>query len=364
MRRVFIYVVILLAHMMGASRLHAQELQVGAGFTTLFDNREYASMTFDGSGTLFSACLSPEVGITWSERNELMFGLDMFQDFGHDVKFLSRVSPSFYYGYRAPRVKLFAGLISRDEMRGLQSSLYFDRRYTYYNNNIAGVLARYEDPKFGDSYVEFAMDYTGMRDFDTREAFMIMMSGYMPIKWFYMGFDFLMGHYAKDYNPDTNDGVVDNLMLTPHVGAKFAIPTSSRAVNFDVSLTYVQSLQRDRINEDVWVMPRGGELFVEVEWYDVRLSNRLYMGRGSLFTYFDRYGEDLYHGSPLYRTDSGIYDAIQLSYSRGFFDDTVSVEAGMTMEYDGTGWGTRQWLQVNAAIGYGINLKRKQQYIE
>ena len=186
----------------------------------------------------------------------------------------------------------------------------------------------------------------------------------MPIKWFYLGFDFLMGHYAKDYNPDTNDGVVDNLMLTPFVGADISIPTSLRDVNLDVRVTYVQSLQRDRIMEAVWETPRGGEVFVEVEWYDVRLSNRLYLGRGSLFTYFDRYGEDLYHGSPLYRTDRGIYDAVELSYCRSFFDGTVSVEAGMTMEYDGTGWGTRQWLSVGAKLDYGISLKRKQHYIE
>ncbi|MBO7186481.1 MAG: hypothetical protein J6V59_06245 [Alistipes sp.] len=364
MHRVFRYIVFVVALVVGAVRLHAQELKLGAEFTTLFDNREYASMTFDGSGTLFSACLSPEVGIVWAERNELMFGIDMIQDFGHDAKFLSDIAPSFYYGYRAPRVKLFAGIIPRDEMRGLRSSLYFDRRYTYYNNNIAGVLARYENPSFGSSYLEFAMDYTGMRSYDTRESFMIMMSGYMPIKWFYMGFDFLMGHYAKDYNPDTNDGVVDNLMLTPFVGADISIPTSLRDVNLDVRVTYVQSLQRDRIMEGVWETPRGGEVFVEVEWYDVRLSNRLYLGRGSLFTYFDRYGEDLYHGSPLYRTDRGIYDAVELSYCRSFFDGTVSVEAGMTMEYDGTGWGTRQWLSVGAKLGYGINLKRKQHYIE
>jgi hypothetical protein len=173
-----------------------------------------------------------------------------------------------------------------------------------------------------------------------------------------------MGHYAKDYNPDTNDGVVDNLMLTPFVGADISIPTSLRDVNLDVRVTYVQSLQRDRIMEGVWETPRGGEVFVEVEWYDVRLSNRLYLGRGTLFTYFDRYGEDLYHGSPLYRTDRGIYDAVELSYCRSFFDGTVSVEAGMTMEYDGTGWGTRQWLSVGAKLDYGISLKRKQHYIE
>lgn len=30
-----------------------------------------------------------------------------------------------------------------------------------------------------------------------------------------------MGHYAKDYNSATDDGVVDNLMLTPYIGYSY-----------------------------------------------------------------------------------------------------------------------------------------------
>ena len=89
------------------------------------------------------------------------------------------------------------------------------------------------------------------------------------------------------------------------------------------------------------------------------LSNRLYVGKGSLLTYYDRYGAELYHGVPIYRTDKGIYDAIALFYEQRFFNETVGVKAGITMEYDGTGWGTRQWLQVDVALDYGISLKRK-----
>ena len=337
---------------------------MGADFTTLFDNKEYAGMEGDVSGTLFSARLTPKVGIAWAERNELRFAVDMVQDFGHNAKFLSDVNVQLYYAYRAPRVKLFAGIFPREEMRGLRQPLFFDRSYLYYNNRIGGVLVRYENPNWGDSYVEFAMDYTGMRDFDTREAFMIMSSGRMPVRWFYMGYDFMMGHYAKDHNPETIDGVVDNLLLVPYIGFDFEARTASRPIRFDFRLSYVQSMQRDRINEHEWKFPFGGELFAEVEWYDVRLSNRIYVGRGSLYTYFDRYGGDLYHGLPLYASDKGIYEAVTLSYGRRFFEDTVGVAAGITAEYNGTAWGTRQWLQVDVNLDYGISLRRKQQYIE
>ena len=221
MRRFVAYSLLLFVAIVGGgSTLFAQEFKAGVDFTTLFDNTEYASMEGVASGTLFGARLTPEVGVAWQERNELMVGVDLYQDFGHD-KFLSAAKLRLYYAYNAPQVKLYAGLFPRSAMRGLRSPLFFDPSYSYYNNSIGGVLARYED-EHHLSYVEFAMDYTGMRSFDTREAFNITSSGRhglqltMPGVLAY-GYDFYMGHYAKDYNPATVDGVVDNIVLTPYV---------------------------------------------------------------------------------------------------------------------------------------------------
>ena len=366
MRRFVAYTLLMFATIVcGGYRLFAQELKVGVDFTTLFDNTEYASMKGVDSGTLFGARLTPEVGIKWCERNELTVGADLYQDFGHD-KFLSDAKLQLYYAYKAPQVKLYAGLLPRSAMRGLRSPLFFDPSYSYYNNSIGGVLARYEDESHL-SYVEFAMDYTGMRSFDTREAFAIMSSGRHGLSLsapaiLSYGYDFYMGHYAKDYNPATVDGVVDNIMLVPYVEYENcgACQLGNSPLTFGARLSYVQALQRDRINENVWEYPFGGELLINIGWHGLELSNRLYVGRGSLLTYYNRYGADVYHGVSLYRTDKGVYDAIALSYEQRFFDDTVGVKAGITMEYDGAGWGTRQWLQVDVTLGYERDLKRKQ----
>ena len=168
-----------------------------------------------------------------------------------------------------------------------------------------------------------------------------------------------MGHYAKDYNPETVDGVVDNIMLTPYIEWKEGVLAEIGRwwLYMDVRLGYVQSLQRDRINENEWKHPFGGELLINFEWAGLELSNRLYVGKGSLLTYYNRYGADVYHGMPLYGTEKGIYDAIALSYGRWFFNRTVGVKAGITAEYEGTGWGTRQWLQVDVNLGKRISLK-------
>ncbi len=328
---------------------------MGADFVTLFDNKEYSSMSYDNSWTLFSARLSPKVGVAWAEHNELMFAVDMVQDFGSGAEFLSDVNAQLYYAFRAPRVKVLAGLFPRAEMRGLRSSLFFDRDYRYYHNTIGGLLARYEASQREGSYVEFAFDYTGMRDFDTREAFMIMSSGRDSIRGFGYGYDLMVGHYAKDSNPTTDDGVVDNILVVPHVGYDVSVG------GFDIALqlSYVQSLQRDRHFENRWLAPMGGELLVAVSRWGVTLSNRLYVGK-NLLPHYDRYGSDLYHSSPFYRTTEGVYNAITVSYGNSFFDDTLSLAAGITMEYDGTGWGTRQWIEVSVALDYGFSRKDRE----
>lgn len=359
MRKVICYMLLCLAASLAALRAEAQELRIGADFTTLFDNKEYSSMSYDDSWTLFSARLTPKVGVAWAERNELMFAVDMVQDFGSSAKFLSDVNVQLYYGYRSPRLLLMAGIFPREEMRGLATPLFFDRDYRYYNNRIAGVLARYEGKSSDRSFVEFAFDYTGMRNFDTREAFMIMSAGEHAVRGFCFGYDLMVGHYAKDDNPATDDGVVDNILATPHVGYDVT------AGGFDIALrlSYVQSLQRDRHFENRWLAPLGGELYCSISRWGVTLSNRLYLG-DSLLPHYDRYGGELYYGTPFYRTTEGIYDAITASYGGSFFHDTVAVAAGITMEYDGTGWGTRQWLQVSVALDYGISLERKRDIVE
>ena len=366
MRRFVAYILLTFATLVGGGyALSAQELKLQADFTTLFDNKEYAEMKGIDSGTLFGARLTPMVGVEWQERNSLMVGADLYQDFGHN-KFLSKAKLQLYYAYKALQVKLYAGIFPRSAMRGLSTPLFFDPAYCYYNNSISGVLARYEEEPYM-SYVEFAMDYTGMRSFDTRESFAIMSSGMHSLNAQFIngriayGYDFYMGHYAKDYNPETIDGVVDNILLTPYIELEcrnFGVLIGEEWMHLTARLSYVQSLQRDRINENKWEHPFGGELFVDFSWNGLELSNRLYMGKGSLLTYYNRYGSDVYHGMPLYRTERGIYDAIALSYSQRFFNHTVGVKAGITAEYDGTGWGTRQWLQVDVALGTDISLKR------
>lgn len=354
MRKYLTILVLLLAAMLTTHRGVAQEIVLGADFTTLFDNKEYAKLDDIASGTLFSARLTPRVGIRWQQRNELIFGVDMVQDFGHKSKFLSDANVQLYYAYRAPRLTALAGIFPRSEQRGMRTQLLFDRDYRYRNNRIGGVLMRYEGRKAENSFLEFVFDYTSMREFDSREAFTLMLSGEVEVSSLYLGVDLMLGHYAKDYNPATEDGVVDNAFALPYLGYR----PSFGGFEMDLRLSYMQAVQRDRIAREGWQMPRGGELYLAISRWGITLANRLYVGK-SLFPFWDKYGQELYFGTPHYATSGGIYEAVEVCYRRAFFSDTVRLGAGITAEYDGTGWGTRQWVELGVVLDYGIALKVK-----
>ena len=355
MIRVMRHILVLCALSFAVVAASAQELVTGVDFTALFDNKEYSSLEFDESGTLFSARLTPKVGIGWAERNELMFAVDMVQDFGHNSKFLSDVNVQMYYAYRAPRLTAMIGIFNRGEMRGLQSSLFFDRTYRYYHSNMAGVLARYQSVKSPTSYVEFGFDMTGMRAYDVRESFMIMSSGRHSLKWFNFGYDLMVGHYAKDYNPNTDDGVVDNILAVPYIGCD----VETGGFDIDVRLSYVQSLQRDRATGGGWMVPMGGELFFRMSRWGVFISNNLYVGKNlqPLYNTVGKegtiYGADLYASDPFYGTTTGIYNRTGIGYERNFWRERIKVKAEMVLKTDGKKLYTQQ------IVSLGVNLSPK-----
>ena len=343
-RRTLLYLVVAL--LLGVGGLSAQELRLGADFVTLFDNTEYSGMRQQHSETLFSARLTPKVALDWELRNELVVAVDLNKDFGDNANMLSSKEIQFYYGYRTEQVRMIAGIFPRAEMRGLSSDIFFDRYHRFHHNRLSGVLARKESAT-GASFVEFAMDYNGKRTFVTREAFEIMTSARYAERAVCVGYDIMMGHYAKDYNPATDDDVVDNFILAPYLGAAF----KAGDMDVDCGVRYVQSVQRDRSRENIFKTPKGVEGYVAMKYKGFAVENRTYLG-DALFTYYGRYGNASYHGLQHFAQSHADhpYNALTLSYREVFSQNTVFLDFGFTLESDSKGMGTRQWLCVSVML--------------
>lgn len=331
----------------------AQQLFAGADFVTRFDNREYSGNRFNTSQTLFSARLTPYVGLAWAEKNRLVVGVELLQHFGqHNGEreaFLSDVKPLMYYRFATDRVQAAAGIFDRSELSGDYSPAFFSDSTRFYQNRIAGFLGRYRSAERRDTYIEMALDWEGMLGETTREKFRILSAGrYTLDRGFYFGYAFSLFHFAMS---QTVDNVSDNLLLNPYAGWQF-----SAYFDFDVRANLLFAPQRGRSLDHRWRKPCGGQLDIAIRRWGVKLENNLYLGANLQplrYAVADpatglTYGTDgLYAGDSFYATTEHLYNRTWLGYERRFFHDTVGVEAGIALHYDGVGLGTQQVVKLS-----------------
>lgn len=349
---------LLFAVLMAGGGLRAQELLVGVDFDNRFDNREYAGNEFNVPQTLFSARLTPLVGIEWMEKNRLVVGVEMLRNFGQynapRDPFMSDVKPLMYYRFKTPNVQADAGIFDRGELMGDYSAAFFSDSTRFYHNRLSGFLGRYVSTERPGTYIELALDWEGMFSVESREMFRLLSAGrYSTRPGFYVGYALSLFHFAGS---ELNRNVTDNLLLNPHLGWKF-----NAFFDFDIRGGLLAAPQRGRSVDNYWRLPCGGQLDITISRWGVKLENNLYLGqnlqplRGYIAnaeTGATYAAEGLYAGESFYATTKHVYNRTWIGYDRRFFGDTLHVEAGMVFHYDGTGMGTQQVVQLS------VNLQR------
>lgn len=337
-------IILLGCALVAAVSLRAQEIVVGADFDMLFDNREYSSCDFSESETIFGVRLAPEVGVAWEGKNRLMVGVEMRQEFG-DEESLSDIAPIVYWQFQAPSVEVNAGIFPRKHLIGHYSEAFFDQAVEFYHPLIQGLAINYRS-QTSDSYAEFAIDWEGLRSETRREKFRIVADGRWDNGRYYAGGTLMVLHHAKTLIEAPDEGVVDNLLVNPHVGMR-----AEGRWRFEGRLGYLQALQRDRHTESGWITPKGGELWLSVERWGLKLDNKLYVGE-NLQPLYGIYGADLFEASTFYGVTDHLYNRTALSYGKNFFHDTLRLDASFVVHYDGAGCGLQQLLKI------GVNLEK------
>lgn len=336
-------------------------LLLGADFDTYFDNREYSGCKIGESGTLFSARLTPKIGVEWNKKNSLVVGMDLWSDFGDDTKVFAKARPQLYYRFAGEKVRAYAGIFPREEMIGDYSEVFMSDSMRFYENRIQGFMGQY----LGDrGEVELLIDWCGMYSVESREKFRILSGGRYFFdnyhRRFYGGYALEMFHYAG--SKLISNCVVDNITINPYVGARF-----NAYFDFDVRLHYIQSLQRDRANEESFRTPMGGMLQLKMSKWGVFLDEQLYVG-GNLQPYYASYrseafpygyGSDLYSSERFFGTDSGVYSNTRIGYDRSFFSNTVSVKAFIALQYDGYKMGNKQVVQLSVRLLKDVPFTKK-----
>lgn len=359
--RILLMTVAALLAVAGAGAQEDWKLLVGADFDMYFDNREYVDARFGESQTLFSSRITPTVGIGWNDSNRLMFGMDMWSDFGNNTVVFSKIRPQVYYRFDNRRVAAYAGIFSRENMIGDYGEMILSDSMRFYDNRVQGVMGQYRGRR---GYAELSVDWCGMFSEASREKFRILSAGRYWFdnyrRRFYGGYAFMMFHFAgSKLIPHC---VNDNLMLDPYVGTSF-----NAYFDFDVKLHYIQTFQRDRDNDEKYRTPKGGMLQARMSKWGVYIDEQLYLGE-NLQPYYSSfrseafpngYGGELYAGETFFGTDKHIYNSTKIGFDRRFFGDTLRVNCYLAMKYDGTGWGNQQVVSVSVRLLKDISLNRK-----
>ena len=367
------HILLVVAASLMVATAQAQEntkLLLGVNFDTFFDNTEYTGTNLGESGTIFSARLTPTIGIEWNERNSLVVGADLFTDFGNDTKFLSKARPQLYYRFASPRVKAYAGIFDRKEMKGYYSELFFSDAYRYYENRVQGVLGQYVGER---GYAELSVDWCGMYSAEARERFRVLSAGRYDIgrrRIFYAGYALQLFHFAG--SEQIEGSVVDNAIVNPYVGTTF-----NAFFDFDIKLHGILTMQRDRAVEDKMQMPGGALFQLRLSRWGVYIDEQVYVGSDLMPYYYSApnevfafgYGSELYAGSTLFGTRPywGTTDKdtlnyffdTRIGYQNSFFDDTVRLNTFIAFQCDGANWGTRQMLQLTVNLFQKVQLTKK-----
>jgi len=345
-----------------AGGVQAQRIGWEADFRTRFDNREFTGSSCNESQTIFLADLATAATYTWMERNTLRFGVRMQKDFGDNRSYFSQVRPLMSYAYRTERIGADAGIFSRGELGGDYSHAFFNDSLRVYDPTIQGMALRYRS--LNGLRAELVLNWEGMYSVESREKFRLF--GAIRKEWpraggkrWYVGGGLSMFHFANSALTEGN--VVDNLLANPCVGfASKAAEVLHRSADgsarierpfwYDLRAGMLWAPQRDRIADEGWRAPLGGELRVRLGWKGLEFENNLYAGE-NLMPLFGRYGSELYAGERWYATRDHIYNRTRLGYERSFAGDTIRVKAGMILHTDGTGLYTQQVVQLCVRLG-------------
>lgn len=332
-----------------------QKIFADIELSTHLINSEHTGSDVGESGTLFGIKFVPTIGYCHEQKHELVVGTELVKLFG-SKSFMDEAKFLAYYQFNGGRFGVNAGIFQREKLIGNYSrAFYSDAAFIFERSLVQGVSFRYGTDK---GFSEITVDWEGMYSKDRREQFRVLFSGGGHFgKYFTAGVSAQLQHFA---NKSTFEGnVVDNALINPFIECKF-----HKCLDFKFRAGFMQGLQRDRIMDEGWYTPRGGEIQVRLSKWGVFIDNNTYFGK-SLTPFWARegldeeeYGEQLYACDPFYGTEHGVYNRTGIGYHNTFCKGALHINAEMVLQYNGKGMYCQQLFSLAAVIAPTIYDKK------
>ena len=376
----------------------AQEFKYDVDFTYRFDNREFdaGGNRYTESGTIHAARLTPSVGLEFRQDRRTLHGLwagvDVCKEMGEsrtavsspDVEnlgLLREVTLWYTLDARLPHTRWqgWAGIFP--QKHSAFGTLLDDGRFSgrhiptafvsdavrFYDANLEGFLVKATRRR---AVYETGLDWNGKIGPSRREQFRIFSYGKGALdraERLYAGWAGQVHHYANSYEVS---GVVDDILLAPFLEADLR-PRASSWRRMDVTLSWLQSFQRDRKRESGMQAGGGLSLTLDAGYKAVGLRNDTFLGDdlmplyGCLSPEGTPYAADLYRGSPFYAakgepllSDAYLYNRLE-AWWQPRIADFLDLRISAVFHFDGAGFqGWQQ--QMTLVFNLGRTRARRQ----
>ena len=326
----------------------AQQLEWSVDMNAVLNNREGGNNETPAQTFIFTR-ITPQIGVSMDHgRHSIMGGVTWYQPMIDNLAEY-KVLPALHYHYKDSRkgYEFKFGVIPNELNNNIALFLRSDS-INYVQPNIKGAVINIQKPHF---WLYSWIDWRQFRTNYKREAFdATAQVGWRTTK----GYNHLSAsailrynHLAKSYkNPLENEGVVDNVVLSPQLGFTHHWHNGKISAWAGMLLT----LDRDRIESSKWHTQAGfiGQLTGSWRW--LSLIENIYAGKRQMPLY-EKYGSLLYQGDQYYHNKFySRTDLVATIFSRDF----LNLEARLT--FHATDKTTAFWQQLAVRFYLDRNL--------
>ncbi|MCJ7449854.1 MAG: hypothetical protein MUO72_19425 [Bacteroidales bacterium] len=261
---------------------------------SFFDNNEFGHSSVQIPQTMAGVRFAPNIGLQWDSVNSVITGVNLLHEYGSN-KFIGNYYPTAYYKFDKKPFVFLMGAFPRSFIHDMYPRLFFQDSIIYYRPNVNGIMIEYSSKKLR---LGLWLDWTGRQAIDTRETFLLGVSGkYKPGILYLRHLSYLF-HFSGPINPVVNEALHDNGLALTSIGLDFTGKTLLD--KFEISAGWAIGLDRARADGTGWFTHSGFLSETTIEFKRVGLFNSLYLGDGQMY-YYEDHDNELYWGDPFYR---------------------------------------------------------------
>ncbi len=227
MKKIFVLLLITIASSTFAQKT-TPKFDWFANFHNIMDNREY-KRSVGTPQSIMGARADLGVGLQTDTTSGFYVGLNYMYEYGGKLDSIP-LALNLFYEINREDFAFYVGEFNREKIINFPLFMISDS-LCYYTPNIGGTAF---EIRRGWGYQNAFLDWTGRRSKDTRESFMLGISGKLQKGLFYFEDYFYMYHYALRSGYDPNEHIRDNGIASIFAGVDLSSKTPFNIFKVDI----------------------------------------------------------------------------------------------------------------------------------